>query len=282
MKYVEIHIPYNSRNDIFHLYPFGDLHLGHVNTHIELIKRTVAVIEKDRFARVICMGDYGNVDIPGDKFFDFNSLDLAHYPTPDLQYAGVMEQFTKIKGKIDILLTGNHDDRMAVKHGHNYVEDMAKQLGVPWGWTGAYVRYIFKRKGSNWGGNTGPAVWTYDVYASHGFAVEMRKSGSRVNRILEMANVFPYADLYLMGHVHTLDINRRTPLRYTKKGKIEETIKYYVLTGGFLRGYVDGNPSYIERKMLEPQALGSPIIAIKPNTHEVNAGEVFQGVPVTP
>lgn len=270
MKYVEVHVPYKSPNDVFRLYPFGDLHIGHINTHLGLIERTVEVIAKDRYARVIGMGDYGNAHIPGDKYFDFESLDLAHYPTPDLQYEACYKMFSKIKKKIDVLLTGNHDDGLSVRHGHNFVKDMAvpEKLDVPWAWTGAYIRYIFEHE---------ELSWTYDVYASHGYAVEMRKQGSRVNRVLEMSSIFPHADLFLMGHVHALNSFKKTPLRMRQGGRIEEIVKYYVLTGGFLRGYVAGNPSYIERKMLEPQALGSPMISVKPHTREVIVREVFQG-----
>jgi predicted phosphodiesterase len=270
MKVLKVHVPYSSRGDVINLYPLGDLHLGHINTDVELVEGTVKRIAADKHARVIGMGDYGNTDIPGDKYFDFNSLDLGHYPTPDLQYSGVERLFNKIKGKIDILLTGNHDDRMAVKHNHNFVQDIAseKKLNVPWAWSSAYIRYIFTR------GRTKANAWTFDVYATHGFAVEMRKQGSRLNRLLEMTNVFPEADLYLMGHVHTLHWDKKTPLRITQELEIQECLKYYVLTGGFLRGYVDGNPSYVERKMLEPSALGSPMIAIRPYTHEVRVQEV--------
>jgi hypothetical protein len=36
----------------------------------------------------------------------------------------------------------------------------------------------------------------------------------------------------------------------------------FVFTGSFLKGYVDGNVSYVERKTYAPTALGSPKIKI--------------------
>jgi len=275
MKYVEVVVPYRSPEDTFRLYPFGDLHLGHKNTHVELIERTISAIAKDRRARVIGMGDYGNAHIPGDKYFDFESLDLRRYPMPDDQYGGTFELLKEIQTKIDILLTGNHDDKLSVQHGHNYVKDLAaeEKLDVPWAWTSAYIRYMFQHE---------KQTWPYDVYAHHGFAVEMRREGSRINRLREMGEHFPYADLYLMGHVHALNSFKKTPLKMTGRGSIVEVVKYYVMTGGFLRGYVSGNPSYIERKMLEPQALGSPVVTIEPYTHRVTVSEVFQGQATIP
>lgn len=279
MKYLEVRVPYRSKSDIFHIYPLGDLHVGHKNTHLELINRTIDIIAKDKFAHVIGMGDYGNTEIPGDKYFDFDTLDL-NYPTPDTQYEYVRQHLNKIKDKIDILLTGNHDDRMALKHSHNSVkEDIADRLGIPWSYTTAYIRYIFRIVGKNNDPkdlNHSGHSWTLDVYSHHGYAMEMRKRGSKTNRVLEMANIFPHADLYLMGHLHMADALKETPLRIDAKGKITEMVKYYVLTGGFLRGYVENNPSYIERKLLPPQALGSPCIAIRPYTHQIQVNEVFQ------
>ena len=268
MKFVQVRLPYTSRSDVFHFYPIGDTHYGHVNTDIDLIEKTFSIIEKDRMARVIGMGDYGNCDIPGDKFFDFDSLDLAHFPTPDTQYEKVTNQFRRVKEKTDVLLSGNHDDRMAVKHSHNFVKSMGEELGVPWAWTGAYIRYLFSR------GNGKADCWAFDVYATHGFAVEMRSEGGKLNRLVQMRDTFPAANLYLMGHVHTIGMTRKTPLYMDKTGHIREIPQRFVLTGAFLRGYVDGNPSYVERKMLPPSALGSPLIAVKPNTHEITVHEV--------
>ncbi len=282
MKFLKIPIQYKSMSDIFHLYPLGDMHVGHKNTALELIKQTVDVIEKDKYARVIGMGDYGNTEIPGDKFFDFDTLDF-NYPTPDTQYKYVRQQFARIKDKIDVLLTGNHDDRMAMKHSHNSVkEDVADKLWDnqtdKWSYTTAYIRYIFIRNptGKKGYGNEANS-WTLDVFAHHGYAMEMRKRGSKTNRVMEMSNIFPHADIYLMGHLHMADALKETPLRIDSNGKIVEMVKYYILTGGFLRGYVENNPSYVERKLLPPQALGSPCIAIRPATHQIQVAEVFQG-----
>jgi hypothetical protein len=92
-----------------------------------------------------------------------------------------------------------------------------------------------------------------------------------------MRNIFE-ADVYAMGHVHELAFTTTQKLYVDRKLHIAEKIQYYILTGGFLRGYCPNSTSYIEKKMLRPTRLGSAKISITPfhnNSFRIEPGEVF-------
>ncbi len=67
-----------------------------------------------------------------------------------------------------------------------------------------------------------------------------------------------------MSHVHDINPDVRPFLVFDSQGNIVEMRKYYVLTGGFLRGYVKGLSTYVERGMYAPTILGSMFVEVRP------------------
>jgi hypothetical protein len=78
----------------------------------------------------------------------------------------------------------------------------------------------------------------------------------------------------------------RLELRWTKTGgQLVEKQKIIACTGGFMRGYIPGSRdggtprgNYVEQKMLNPTALGTILIKIKPkrtHRHSQPGGETF-------
>jgi hypothetical protein len=204
------------------------------------------------------IGITGNCDAVTckDKRYDPNSID-TDYATPDVQYRAVEDLLRPIKDKCIGLLDGNHDYMHWLEHSHNYVDTMAYDLGTEYLTMDAYVRLVFKR---NVGTNN--ASRNIDVYAHHGWSTA-RSDGAKVNRIEDLALVFPNLDLYLMGHVHLLGSSpSKFQLSVDNKMNIVQKKENFVFTGSYLKGYVDGNVSYVERKTYAPTALGSPKIKI--------------------
>jgi len=81
-----------------------------------------------------------------------------------------------------------------------------------------------------------------------------------------MDNVVPYwpeVDIYLMGHMHDTDF-KAIPRMVKRSDQIVENNALAAVTGGWLKGYKEGDPTYVERGMLAPRALGAPIIQIRP------------------
>ena len=72
-----------------------------------------------------------------------------------------------------------------------------------------------------------------------------------------------------MGHVHQLGYTATTTLYrvHSPKGgdEVKERTRLYLLTGGFIRGWVPNQSSYIERRMLKPTRVGALLLKIKPD-----------------
>jgi hypothetical protein len=104
----------------------------------------------------------------------------------------------------------------------------------------------------------------FDVYMHHGWTAA-RTKGAKINHIYDLANIFPYANLYLMGHVHQLGIaDKKASLYVDSKLEIRDHLQWFVFAGSFLRGYVKDQTSYIEEKTYPPTLLGSPILTVAP------------------
>lgn len=76
---------------------------------------------------------------------------------------------------------------------------------------------------------------------------------------------FPDSDIFLMGHTHVREYRdvlrmQRCPRQYIMRTGVA------VITGGWLRGYIDGPSTYVERGALSPLAVGGLVIKVRPRT----------------
>ena len=230
---------------------FGDLHFGHKNCDKDMIRNVVEYIRKND-VYFLGGGDYGDSIIPSDRRFDYRSLD-EEYKTPQLQYNWVESLLKPIADKCLGLLDGNHDIIHWKKHAHNYVEELADRLGVPYLTIGAYLRFYFEKFKAN-----------FDVYTHHGWT-GARTKGGKIARIYDLEGVFPFADLYLMFHMHDIGIvDKKAKLVVDENEEIRDRLSWFVCGGSFLRGYVKDQVSYVEEKTYRPSLLGSPVLTILP------------------
>lgn len=236
------------------LIPLGDMHIGHVNCDLKEIERTIDYISYYDDALWIGMGDYCDAITAKDRRFNPKEVSMD-FPTPDIQYRTVQEMFEPIKDKCIGLLHGNHDYTHWTEHNHNYVDQMAYNLKVPYLTVDAYVRLAFERANKN--------VHIYNIYAHHGSSGSKTDTG-KVKSIQDLSLIFPMLDLYLMGHVHKRsEAPTRVQLDVDNKLNIIQHEERFVLTGGYIKGYVEGRNTYIETAALPPTSIGSPVIVIK-------------------
>jgi len=258
MKVIKRIIEYDSRskNSIF-LVPFGDLHVGHKACDLDAIYKTRDfILEHDR-TYWIGMGDYAEVITARDLRHDYQALDVER-STPDKQFRFIEELFRPIKDKCIGLLDGNHEYKYWMLNNHNYTDQLAYNLGVPYLTYCAYIRLIFKRRTS-----TSSKGNIFNIYAHHG-STGARSDPWKVRVIQDMANHFPNLNLYLMGHVHKRGEAPPQVQLYVDKGlRIREREQRFVFTGSYLKSYEEGTSTYASRKGYKPSSLGSPIIEIK-------------------
>jgi len=257
-----------KKSESFEILFIGDVHVGHKNAELKIFKNVVDYVKSHENAFWIGMGDYADAVVPKDeKRFDFDMID-KRFLTPEEQYNYIYESFKPIADKCIILLTGNHDDVLREKYYHDWVDELAYKLNVPYGGINAYIRLIF---------NYDNSCRTINIYVHHGYFTGRTKSG-QINRVEDMRNIFEDAKIYAMGHVHELAFTTTQALYLNKNMKVCENVRYFILTGGFLRGYVENSISYIEKRMLKPTRLGSAKILIKPFQKggiKIELGEVF-------
>ncbi|RLE38253.1 hypothetical protein DRJ17_04610 [Candidatus Woesearchaeota archaeon] len=254
MRVVKHIIEYEKPGDTFLLIPFGDLHVGHRNCDKDkLIEIRDFILHQD--ALWIGMGDYANAIFPhpNEKRLDLDVIDPELY-TPEKQYQFIYELFEPIKHNCLGLLTGNHDDLLRRRHYHNWVDELAYKLGVPYLDFAAFVKLVFKR---------GRHTVTIDIFATHGY-YSGRRIGGKINRVEDLARYFD-ADIYLVGHVHEVAGFRNIQLRVTRSCKIVERKRIFAITGTFLRGWkITKTASYAERRLLPPNKIGIISIWICP------------------
>jgi len=212
-------------SDSIKIVGLGDLHFGHRNCDKRMIQNVIDYI-KDNDCYWIGGGDYGDAIIPLDRRFDFRSLD-EDFKTPQLQYNHVEKLFEPIADKCLGLLDGNHDIIHWKRHVHNYVEELATRLDVHYLTISSYLRFHFVE-----------ADVDFDVYAHHGWT-GARTKGGKIARIYDLEKIFPFADLYLMFHIHDIGIaDKKAKLFVDEDMEIRDKISWFVFGGGFLRGYM--------------------------------------------
>jgi len=257
-------LKYEIEGENILLLGFGDIHWGHLNCD-KLMVHTIIKFIEDHNCYWIGMGDYGDAIIPSDPRFDYRSID-PQYKTPQEQYDCIEELFRPIASKCLGLLDGNHDILHWKQHAHNYVKALAKNLGVPYLGTSAYIRLIFK----NYEG-----VY-YNIYCHHGWT-GARTKGAKISRIFDLEGIYPMLDLYMMGHTHDLGLVDEKPNLYVDNElEIRDRLARFVYTGGFLRGYVKDSTSYVEAGTYRPTTLGMPAIILTPKRGKATISFDFQ------
>lgn len=229
----------------------GDTHIGHRSCYQPLIQTVADYIQKERSSWV-GLGDYGDSIIPGDSRFDYNSID-PDLKIPQEQYDYFQNIFDPVSKRCIGLLDGNHDLTNWKKHCHNYVDELSKDLNTTYLTISAYIRLHFTKTNRY-----------FDIYCHHGWAGGKTKSGSDKS-ISDLANIYPNADLYVMGHVHRLGLTEERASLFTDRNlEIQDKYQYFAFSGSFLRGYVKGNASYVEEKGYRPNILGALTVSITP------------------
>lgn len=259
----------------------ADIHLGHTCCDQQMLQNVIDFIQKNN-CFWIGGGDYGDAIIPTDTRFDYRSID-ENLKTPQLQYAKMEELLKPISKKCLGLLDGNHDIIHWKTHQHNYVEELARRLNIPYLTISAYLRLQFDmvektdpeenvQKGKCRDACMLAPFAAFNIYTHHGWTTG-RTAGARVNRISDLFNIFPMLDLYIMNHVHALGlIEKKTSLYIGNDNTIHDKISHFLYGGSFLKGYVLDQVSYVEEKTYIPTTLGSPVLKITPvkGKHGVN------------
>lgn len=191
-----------------YIVPLSDMQIGNpsFDEKVFLGYRDWILSRKNAFT--IMPGDNLESPVIGNRASDVWDMRL----TPKVARAKFKELIEPLAkaGKILGAVDGNHDDRVYKSTGHRPTEEVLRELGLPVeGKNSIYnpdamvIRIIFG-KDKNSGSHSG---FAYSIYMTHGWG-GARRTGAQVNKTEELAAVVPNADVYIIGHEHTLYASR--------------------------------------------------------------------------
>ncbi len=177
--------------------------------------------------------------------------------TPDESYSRLLARFTPIKSKIILITRGGHEEAIFKKVGHDYMAQLAHDLGdIPYYPDGAMFGIRISL------GSHSSIFWGY---ATHGWG-GARTIGSKIKKVEDLANI-ANVDIVILSHDHTQAIHRLNVLTPPGANTIRSIVhwsiqrKLLINTGGFVQ-----YSGYIQRKGYTPQDMGTPRIRLEIKT----------------
>ena len=247
------------------LVPVGDIQYGTEGCRWEEFKVWFAEVLKmePEYQLLFCgMGDFIDALRPTER--GLYPRDSEHIKTSleekvENDTEDLMELFGPTKGKWLFTLRGHH--YYDYHDGTTSDSRIADRLVCPFGGDTIYGTLNFK--GAN----------QYTIFARHGQGA----ASSTASAITRLRNQMSgnTADLNLRGHHHRTGVEKITTmsLNSRQKAKLIEHDRHGVLTGGWLRGYIegrieDGLPTggYAERAGLNPIPVGGVKVWMNPQS----------------
>lgn len=245
------------------LYLLGDPHVGEA---VFLKKRFLQFwdehLKGKRNSFVIGMGDWISSIPPYDTRHDVRGID-PDFPSIQDAEDWVEDFLTRWQKKFLWFHTGNHEEKIAAKHGDR-VKAICRRAGVRYGGFTAYVNLV-----SN--GNIIRLITTHGATSIDSALDDPADREAAMKRKLRRTlSRLGDADLYAMGHTHKLLVHQAPPvLRLEKEtgGHVEHRYthddRWYANTGCFMRSYVPGHINYAERYGYGPLEIGCIKVTIK-------------------
>jgi len=234
--------------------PVSDTHFGSIAHDHQSWERVKTFIKETPSCYWICLGDMGEFIPPGDRRYDGKLLNrYLKNRAGDIITATIdliVEEFSPIKDKLLLMLSGNHDDKYRKTVGVDIVAIIAERLGIkqnsyPYE---ALVKLFFGKK----------SRFSASLYLSHGFGGGLYK-GNKLNRLSLMSKNFD-ADIYIAGHAHDMMAapERVVSLNLNGTSLIEKT-RWLIRIAGFRKSRSDAS-DYEEKAGYPPNVTGTVAI----------------------
>jgi len=257
-------IDFKSEKDEFYVVPIGDVHLGNKGCEIQRLKEMVEWIRTKENCYWIGMGDYIDCINYTDKRFDPDTIQ-AKYLTElsncvPMQIGDFMEIVRPIIDKCLGFHRGNHEEKIRLQYHYDVMYELWKEFGKPLLEDSNVMVLDFVMPNKH--------VDRVKIFSTHG-CCGGRKGGNKINWLEDLIGYIE-ADIYLIAHSHIKESEIKTQLYVDRMGRVKQRKKVLGVTGSFLRGYMQGCSSYIEKAMLPPTDLGVIRITIIPGRNDVH------------
>jgi len=264
---VIIHEITYRRPDVFYLYPFFDAHLGAIESSEDaLIRKVRECADRGRKGLALGGGDWSDCITAKDNRWRGNGLApwVEKSNIVDSQKRRCEEIFNPLKeeGQLIAIGTGNHEEEIHRRHNDDIIRNLCRDMRVPYAGYQAYIVLKFSRAGKT--------THSLVIHSWHG-AGGAQTEGARLMRLVRLVNDIE-ADIYLMGHLHTMTSYTPDRLVY-RDGKIKSVKLAATICGSWLKTYNQPDegtiqdPTYGEEKGYKPSRIGMPIIKIAPDNY---------------
>lgn len=195
IKSIKAELPYFDRIEII---PLADMHIGDEFTDETAIENTIKYILEVPNRFVILNGDLMNTALRNSKSDIYSakySIDAELNRT-----AALLRPLADAK-RILAMQPGNHEDRIYRETGLDVSQWLAEKLGILDKYSSnSFVLFVKFGRSTSWRKNHNKKN-VYSIYVRHGVGAGGRKSGAKLNRVIEMSDTID-ADINIMSHVH--------------------------------------------------------------------------------
>lgn len=262
-------INHDKYNEPIYLIPFGDVHKFspmHSKNHW---KSFLDWAKTKKRAIFLGMGDYIDIGSTSERFIlnDPHLHDSTKKTLEELYLQQVMafcKDIEFMRGRLIGVINGNHYGYF--QSGITTDQKIADIMGCKYLGCTSLVRLAFhhtKRK----------TPLKLDLYLHHGRGGG-RTAGASMNPVRDMVHTAD-ADIYLMGDNHQKGLDTKSHLRLV--GDTPPTLRHRKIlfgrTGSFLKGYEEGEVSYVADANLPPSDLGVLKIELTPKRQETSGTE---------
>ena len=258
MKVLEKRFDY-TRPQQFRIYPLGDIHAGSVDCAERAVREQRDIIKKDRDGYWIGMGDIIDAITESDKRWDTKGIAswVKHDNIIESQRKFAVELLKPIAHKCIAYLSGNHEEAVHSNHNNDISLNICEDLGLPYAGYSCFIELFFTRSTES---------HKYTIHAWHG-AGSAQTEGAQLMRLKRLVKENE-ADVYLMGHLHTIvhDITDRLSVR---GHKIKSVPRIATITGSWKKSYNEESIPWEETKGFRPAHIGCPIIIFEPDKDKI-------------
>jgi len=264
--------------DVFTLYFFGDQHRGHKNAAKGEMGRDRDEIAADPHGICFLMGDSHDCISKKDRRYDEAQIDWNLFDKPeDSKYLADCivrdraEFLAPIADQVEIDLGGNHDDLYSKYCETDIRLRSLERIGkarahIP-GRETALAKVIFTDAQRH--------ACSLSLNLNHGNRISRKKATLLTAYADKLCTHWDGVDILARGHCHFKGVEDREKMRANATHtRIHDTRVASVLTGGYLKTYLENGSAYSEDLDLDPIDIGMQRIRVFPT----RSGVTWEGV----
>ena len=244
----KIKIELEKKDDIFHLEPLGDIHVGHAGFDEELYKSRIKAISKQKNRYTLFMGDQLDAITVYDKRFN-PDMSIEHdVDNQRKQFQQLTQPLFDAHGKSENekiwgLMHGNHEYKIH-QISRAYLENLfCRPYNIDFLGAKCYIALEVRYKKK--------ILAQWEIMAMHG------SGGGQPERMFKQMKTDNYMDVFMCGHLHQKRyIPGESYQMDFRSGKVWRRPTHSINTGTFCEFLVEGASGYGDQKN---EVMGTPI-----------------------